>query len=316
MDGRALGDVSIGAQMARRSRSRPPGADYEIRVVGVGRTPLRDFYHSLLRRSWPTTFAVVAAVFVAANALFAIAYLGTGGIAHAARGSFLQAFFFSVQTMGTIGYGTLYPESTPANTLVVAESVVGILLTAVFTGLVFAKFSRPTARVGFTREATISPMNGVATLAFRLGNQRGNRIVDAQIRVSMVRTERTLEGKTFYRMTDLPLARERILSLTRSWMVLHTIDEKSPLFGATPESLAADDVELEILVVGIDDTAMQPVHAGHRYFAPQILWGARHADVLSETPDGGMVLDLTRFDATEPTPPTPTFPYSDSGPRP
>lgn len=310
MDGRARGDVSIDLQMAGESPARPPGADYEIRVLGVGRAPLRDFYHALLRRSWPTTFGVVAAVFVAANVLFALAYLLTGGIAHAPRGSFLHAFFFSVQTMGTIGYGVLAPESTSANVLVVAESVVGILLTALFTGLVFAKFSRPTARVGFTREVTISPMNGVPTLAFRLGNQRGNRIVDAQIRVSLVRTERTLEGKTFYRMIDLPLARDRILSLTRSWMVLHTIDDKSPLYGATPESIADQDVELEILVVGIDDTAMQPVHATHRYLVPQILWGARHVDVLSETPDGGLVLDLTRFDATEPTPATPSFPYS------
>ena len=293
----------------RQLHLRPPGADYSIVIRGDKRSPLRDFYHSLLRRPWWVTVATISCAFLAANALFAGAYLATGGIVHAGSTSFPDAFFFSVQTMGTIGYGAMYPESPAANLLVVVESIASLLLTALSTGLVFAKFSRSTARIVFSNNAVIWPMNGVPTLMFRMGNLRGNQIVDAQIRVVMTRTERNPDGTAFYRMLDLKLTRERALSLSRSWSVLHPGGPDSPLAGHTPESLIAEEVEVQIMVVGLDDVTMQPVHAGHRYFANQILWGARHADVLSETPDGNLLLDLSKFHDTEPSVPTPDFPY-------
>ena len=162
------------------SRIRRPGAGYEIRVIDDRRRSLRDLYHRLMGLSWPATFTVIACGFLAANAAFALAYCGVGGVAHLAPGSFSDAFFFSVQTMGTIGYGAMYPESFGANLLVVAESIVGCTFLALATGLVFAKFSRPTARVMFTRDAVISPVNGIPTLMLRVGNERGNQIVDAQ----------------------------------------------------------------------------------------------------------------------------------------
>jgi len=214
-----------------------------------------------------------------------------------------------VQTMGTIGYGAMYPESLFAEWEVVAESLTGLILTALATGMVFAKFSRPTARMVFTRQAAISRMNGVPTLALRIGNERSNTIVDAQIKVSLSRTEVTAEGHTFYRMYDLQLVRSHTMSLSRSWTVMHVISAESPLFGASPESLREQEAELMVLVTGMDDITMQPVQATHRYFVQQILWGARHADVLT---DHGtkMVLDLRRFHDLEPTPATAEFPYS------
>ena len=248
--------------------------------------------------------------YLTVNALFAVGYWLTGGVANVAPRSLVDAFFFSVQTMGTIGYGAMYPVSRAANCLVVAESIVGLTLTALATGLVFAKFSRPTARVTFSRQATISPMNGVPTLMFRIGNERNNPIVDAKIRVNLVRTELTHEGKTFYRMQDLKLSRDGALSLSRSWNVMHALDETSPLRGSTPDSLLRDDAELQILVVGFDDASMQPVHALHQYAAGHIAWGARLADVLSEADDGALVLDLTKFHEIEATPATTDFPYS------
>jgi inward rectifier potassium channel len=290
-------------------RLREPGADYEIRIVGDRRQPLRDFYHSLLERPWWVTIAAISGAFLTANALFAVLYLLVGGVAHAAPASFRDAFFFSVQTMGTVGYGAMFPESTGANLVVTAEAITGLTLTALATGLVFAKFSRSTARLIFSERATIGPLNGVPTLSFRLGNLRGNSIVDAQIRVVMIRTEKTSEGKLFYRMLDLSLTRQRALSLSRSWNALHLIDAGSPLHGETPETLAAKEVELQVQVVGLDDATMQPVHAGHRYFARDLLWGHRLADVLSETPDGHLLLDLRRFQDVEPTEPTAEFPY-------
>jgi inward rectifier potassium channel len=278
-------------------------------VVGDRRTPLRDFYHALVRLPWWATIASIVGLFLLSNTLFAGGYLATGGVAHAHAGSFADAFFFSVQTMGTIGYGAMYPESAAANLLVVGESIAGLTLTALATGLVFAKFSRPTARLVFTRQAVISPVNGVPTLSFRLGNERGNQIVDAQIRVNLTRTEHTLEGNTFYRSMELRLSRERAFSLSRSWTVLHPIDAASPLAGLSPEQAAAQDLELHVMVVGLDDATMQMVHGAHRYFTKQIVWGARHVDVLSEPSPDVILLDLRRFHDLEPTLPTADFPY-------
>lgn len=278
-------------------------------MIGAEATPLRDLYHLLLRHRWSVTFAFIAAAFLFANALFATIYVFTGGVAHARPGSFADAFSFSVQTMGTIGYGVMYPETPLANALVAGESIVGLILVALFTGLVFAKFSRPTARIKFSVKATISPMNGVPTLTFRLGNARSNQIVSATVRATFVRTETTTEGKIFYRMLDLKLVRDCMPSLSRAWNPMHVIDADSPLRGATPESLAASEAELMVLVVGLDDTSMQQVHASYRYFAHEIVFGARHADVLTETPDGAMELDLRRFHELEPTVPTQDFPF-------
>jgi inward rectifier potassium channel len=288
---------------------KPPGADYEIKIVGDRPTPFRDFYHGLLKAPWWATIAAISATFLAANALFAAVFVRIGGVSHAAPASFKDAFFFSVQTMGTIGYGAMFPDSTAANVVVVAESLTSLLLTALATGLVFAKFSRSTARFVFSRQAVISPLNGVPTLAFRLGNQRGNQIVDAKIRLVMIRTERTAEGGTFYRMLDLVPTRARALSLSRSWNVLHLVDASSPLAGETPTSAVAKEIELQVMVIGIDDISMQTVHTSHRYFAKDILWGAKMTDVLTEIDSGHLILDLRRFHDVEPTAPTPDFPY-------
>jgi inward rectifier potassium channel len=295
--------------VSRPRHSADPGANYEIRVVGAQSTPLRDFYHALVRMPWWATISTIGAVFLGANGLFAVGFLATGGVAHAAPRSFSDAFYFSVQTMGTIGYGVMYPASRAANLLVVAESMVGLTLTALATGLVFAKFSRSRARIVFTHQAVISPVNGRPTLSFRLGNERGNQIVDASIRVVLVRTEQIAEGGTFYRTIDLALTRDRALSLARSWTVQHPIDERSPLHRLSPEDAATQEIEVHVMVIGLDDATMQMVHAMHRYYAHEILWGARHVDVLSEPSPALLVLDLRRFHDVEATRPAGEFPY-------
>jgi inward rectifier potassium channel len=288
---------------------RPQGASYDIHVIGGRSRPLRDFYHALLRLNWPATLGLLTASFLCANALFALAYLIIGGIENAKPGSFLDAFFFSVETMGTIGYGSMYPRSDAANWCMVVESLVGITLTALTTGLVFAKFSRPTARIVFTNHAVICPFEGVPTFMFRVGNERGNAIVDAQFRAVVSRTEVTREGELFYRAYDLDFVRGRVLALNRSFNLMHRIDETSPFYGQTPESIIAQEYELQIVVVGIDDTVMQTVLASHNYYAVDILWGARLRDVLSEKPNGALLLDLRNFNDVEPTQPIEGFPY-------
>jgi len=289
-------------------QTSPSGpAAYEVRILGAPRTPLRDFYHALMQLDWPKTIVFISFVYFVVNVVFAVAYFECDGIEHADPHSFLDAFYFSVQTMGTIGYGFMYPKTHFANAVVVVESTASLVLTALATGLVFAKFSRPTARIMFSERMSFAPMNGVPTLAFRVGNQRKNLIVEAQLRLVMSRSERTLEGKDFYRSTDLKLVRDR-LSLQRSWTVLHVVDETSPLFGQTPESLAAADVEFFVNVSGLDDTWMQTVHAQHRYGAAQVAFGYRLTDIVTDT--GSVVtLDLTKFHDVEPAEPQPGFPY-------
>jgi inward rectifier potassium channel len=298
--------------MASKRKPRlltPAGADYHIRVLGERRRPLRDFYHALLELTWPATIGVIAGGYLGANGLFALGFLCTGGLAHAHAGSFADAFYFSVQTMGTIGYGAIYPETTAANLLTVGESLTGLTLTALATGLVFAKFSRPSARVVFSRHAVIHPHNGVPTLMVRLGNERGNNIVDAQLRMALSLTGYTAEGEMFYQTVDLRLTRERAFSLSRSWTLLHPINADSPLHGQTPESLEKAEAELYVMVVGLDDTSMQVMHASHIYYARDLLWGHKHADVLTALENGNLVLDLHKFHDTQATERSEGFPY-------
>jgi inward rectifier potassium channel len=211
--------------------------------------------------------------------------------------------------MGTIGYGAMSPKSHVANALVVAEAVVSLVITALATGIVFARFSRTTDQMLFSHYACISPMDGVPTLAFRIGNDRDGTIYEAQVRVTVARTVRTREGVTMYRMTDLPLARDRSPALQRSFTVMHLIDESSLLYGATPESFEADEVELIVTVVGTDGTSLQPVHARARYLPADILWGSRLADTITELTDGRLQLDMAKFHEVEKTKPTEAFPY-------
>jgi inward rectifier potassium channel len=281
----------------------------EIVVVGAPRTTLRDFYHLFLRARWSIALAAIVGVYLALNMLFALGYLASGGVANARPGSLFDAFCFSVQTMGTIGYGAMYPLNRAANLIVVCESVTSLIVTAVATGLVFSKFSRSSARVAFAVHPVIGPMDGMPTLMLRVGNERGNQILEATIRVALVRTERLREGTTFYRMYDLKLARERSPAMSRSWTVLHPIAQDSPLWGATPESLERDEVEFIVSVVGVDDTSMQPVHARKRYMGSDVIWGARHADILHEDDDGSLVVDLTKFHEIVPTVPIDGFAY-------
>ncbi len=288
--------------MAKRVRD-------DVVIVGAGVHPLRDAYHLMLSASWASILAAIGGGFLALNALFALGFLWTDGIAGARPHSFADAFFFSVQTMGTIGYGAMYPTSTAANVLVVTESVVGLIVTALATGMVFSRFSRTTGELLFSRHACIGPMNGVPTLTFRVGNDRSSTIFEARVALTMFRTERMQEGQVFYRMYDLALVRDHSQALARSFTVMHRIDEKSPLFGATPESCERDEIEIMISVVGTDDTSLQPVHARRRYQMSDVLWGARLDDILSEKPDGTIQLDLRKFHDTVPTKPTASFPY-------
>jgi inward rectifier potassium channel len=261
-----------------------------------------DFYHQLMTSSWPKLLLQVIASFLMVNGLFAAAYLLGGGIHNARPGSFADAFFFSVQTMATIGYGSMTPDGLFANILVSTEAVTGLLAFALVTGLVFSKFSRPTARVRFTRRAVISVRDGVPSLMFRMVNVRANQIVEAQIHVVFARQETTLEGEQVRRFYDLDLSRDRNAIFVYSWTAIHPIDETSPFYGTTAESLAAAEADITVSLTGIDETFSQTVYARYYYGDDEIVWGARLANITQRTPDGEFMLDLTRFDDVDPAP--------------
>jgi inward rectifier potassium channel len=281
----------------------------EFELVGAHDHPWGDPYDLLLRTPWWVGVSVLVTAFVLINAVFAVAYTMTGGIYGAHPHSWLDAFFFSVQTLGTLGYGAMYPETLGAHLLVTVEVMLGIFLLALATGVIFTKFSSVRARVQFAQHAVIAPWDGVPTLMFRLGNERRSRVIDASIRAVIMRTERTLEGVQFYRMVDLTLERARNPSLSRSWTVMHRITESSPLWQATPESLATAEAEFLLTLTGLDETSAQSLHAAGRYDNAQVTWGARHADVLSELADGRLRIDMNRFHEILPTTPTSAFPY-------
>jgi inward rectifier potassium channel len=259
-----------------------------------------DFYHQLMISSWPLLLLEVVGAITVVNCLFALGYLVSGGIEHARRGSFADAFFFSVQTMATIGYGKMVPANILANLLASAEALTGLLAFALVTGLVFSKFSRPTARVRFTRNAVIALRDGLPSLMFRMANVRANQIVEAHIHVVLARQERTLEGEEVRRFYDLDLTRYRNTIFNYSWTAIHPIDINSPLYGATAQSLEASDAEITVSLTGIDETFSQTVYARYYYDAKDIIWGARLADITSRTPEGEFYLNFARYDQVVP----------------
>jgi len=259
-----------------------------------------DFYHQLMTSSWPLLLLELVAAFIAVNCLFASGYLIAGGIEHARSGSFADAFFFSVQTMATIGYGKMAPVTFMANLLASGEALTGLLGFALVTGLVFSKFSRPTARVRFTHNAVISLRDGVPSLMFRMANVRANQIVEAQIHVVFARQESTLEGEEVRRFYDLELTRYRNAIFSYSWTAIHPINLDSPLYGATGESLSASQASIVVSLTGIDETFSQTVYARYYYDAEDIIWGARLADITTRTPEGEFLFDFAHYDHVVP----------------
>ncbi len=286
------------------SKSLPPAArklvDPQLRRTivrsGAPRRLLGDTYHALLNAHWSALIAVFAGYYLVVNALFALAYLAGGDdLANARPGSFVDAFFFSVQTLATIGYGLMAPKTIYANLLVAVEAFLGVLGFAIATGLFFAKFSRPTARVLFSKVAVITSRDGVRSLMLRMANERANQVVEAHVSVALALSETTVEGEQVRRFYDLALARTRTPIFVLSWTVIHPITETSPLHDATYESLLASEGEVIVSVTGVDETFSQPIHARYSYLADEIVWDAQFVDIMSQLPDGRRRIDYARF---------------------
>lgn len=267
---------------------------------GVAESLGKDAYHFLRTTTWTRLTLLFAGVFLAVNLLFAaILYLGGAEVMNAH--GFLDDFWFSVQTLATIGYGYLAPADGLANAVVTVESFVGISLTAVITGLVFARFATPYAKVVFSRVAIIAEHDGKRTLMFRMANARSTAIVEATCRVYVTRDEILAGGERMRRVYDLPLRRSTSPIFSMSWLATHTIDAQSPIADLTPDTLATAGVNLIVTFQGIDDRLAATVHTRHAYNAEDIVFDRRFADIFLTDPEtGGRYLDFEVFHETVP----------------
>jgi len=270
------------------------------------RNSLTDLYHLLLSMRWRTVFLLVTAIYLLINVLFGTAYFlggpdalqGTRAISGLER--WVECFFFSVQTLATIGYGGISPQSLTAHILVTIEALTGLIGFALITGIIFSRFARPTARVRFSCQALITRIDGKPCLVFRMANERLNQIAEAQVRVVLARGEMTREGQSFRELYDLKLERERSPLFSMTWTIVHPIDSESPLYGETSQSILERDTEIITTVTGTDETFSQTVHSRFSYAAHEFEWNRQFADMVFRTPDGILRVELEKMSLTEP----------------
>jgi inward rectifier potassium channel len=263
--------------------------------LGHGKDGWKDAYHFLLTMPLGVFFGVMGAGYLAVNTVFALIYLVVGGVSGVRHGDFLDAFFFSAETLSTVGFGQMAPQTLAAHLAVTLESFVGLFNLAIATGLLFARISRPTARVMFSDRAVVTSYQGKPTLMFRAANRRRNRIVEAEITVNLARDGVTQEGSRMRGFENLATVRSRSPVFILTWQIMHQIDETSPLFGETTQSLLEQRAEIVVILKGLDETFAQTIHARASYTPEEIVWGGRLVDIFSRNDDGRPVIDYTRF---------------------
>ena len=290
------------AREAASKNSQPPRVRNSTEAIrkNTPRELQNDLYSYFIDTSWPRFLAFIVVGYLLINLFFAGLYmLDPNGISNARPESFADAFYFSVQTYATIGYGTLSPTSDFTNILVVLEAAIGIGSVALITGVMFTKASKPRPGIMFSRPIVVSTMNGKPTLAFRAGNTRGNEVVAAEISVSILKDEITIEGQHTRRIHDLQLVRSRSPFFVLSWVILHEINEQSPFYGLnTTEEIAKSILSLSCVLTGHDSTYGQTIYSRHVYYPEDIQIGARFVDVTSQLPDGRIVIDYGKFHDT------------------
>jgi inward rectifier potassium channel len=277
-------------------------------VVLEGLNPLSSLglYHWLLTISWPRFLAFIAGSYIAINALFALAFLACGPDAlqspagYFAGQPFYRAFFFSVDTFATIGYGNIVPVGRVPNALVTIEALLNIMGVALATGVIFSRFSRPSSRIIYSRNAVVAPYRDKTALEFRIANARSSQLIDVQVQAILTKIERS-GGTTVRRFYELELERNRVVFFPLSWTVVHPITSASPLWGLTHSDLVDADAELLVLLIATDETLSQGVHSRSSYEADEIVWGAKFANMLMRSETEGIVgMNLNQIHEIEP----------------
>ena len=256
-----------------------------------------DLYHSVVAMSWAAYLSLFVAAFLVVNAVFGyLYYVGTNAIGGLASSSYWEYFFFSVQTLATIGYGTKFPQTLYADVLVTVEAMIGLLSMGLFAAIAFARLSIPRSRVIFSNTAVVADFEGTPTLMFRLANERKNKIIGAEVELSLFIRETSKEGLSMRRIYDLALVRSHNPMLSLTWLIFHPMNEASPLFGHTAQSLASAEFALVATLKGLDETISQTVHANYAYRSSDIRWDHRFQDMFTEDEaTGKSSIDLTRI---------------------
>ena len=298
-------DLGFGAVVARESRQRFLNRDGSFNVKREGYRPLEALspYHYLITMSWSKFLWLTIATYLVVNALFAVVYVACGpGALKDTTGSMAShfgiAFFFSVQTLATIGYGGIVPATVAANVVVTIESLVGLLGFALVAGIVFARFARPTAQILFSRYALVAPYRDGRALMFRIINQRKNELVELDAKVLLARRKKD-GGVQDREFIPLKLERDHVVFFPLAWTIVHPIDETSPLRHETEETIRACDTEVLVLLNGFDETFSQTVHTRSSYKADEIVWGARFANMFNPPRDGRLTVDVKRLSEFE-----------------
>jgi inward rectifier potassium channel len=290
----------------RRLAQRASISERAFVVYGLRRRLWQDLYHLFMTVSWRTLFACFGAFFLIFNLVFALVYgLQPTDVANVDPPGYWGLFFFSVETFATVGYGDMHPRTPFSHSIASIENFLGLTTLALITGMVFARFSRPTARFLFSRYAVIRPLDGVTTLMIRCANARQNIVMEASAQLRLIRDELTLEGYRIRRIHDLPLRRSQHPIFLFGWNLLHVIDTSSPLYAASAESLEATHAFLLLTISGTDETTGQTLMARARYPGSAIRWNHSFVDILQTDADGVDHFDYRKFHDTEPLPAAP-----------
>ena len=301
-------DLGFGSVVTGQSRQRLLNADgtFNVQRTGLPLLTSLNLFHSLLTMSWRTFLLLVLLLYFMSNVVFGGAYalLGPDAIidttTNPMTNMFVRCFFFSVQTFATIGYGTIHPSGIWPNLLVTLESYYSLLANALITGVVFARFARPTAKIIFSDVAVIAPYHGIEGLMFRLVNGRSNQLIEVGIQVLFARFVNE-DGRTVRRFDFLELERKRVTFLPLALTVVHPVTDTSPLKGLTQEDLIRTDAELLILVTATDETFAQTVHTRSSYKPHEIRCGHKFVSIYNEVEDGEPIsIDVRKLSIIEP----------------
>jgi inward rectifier potassium channel len=274
----------------------------EFEKINTAKFDLRDTYHLILTLTWPQFAALILAIYILVNLIFAGLYaVGGKCIAEMLPGSFSDAFFFSVETLATVGYGHMYPDTFYGHSVTTVEIVFGMFGMAVVTGVIFIRFSRATAKILFSNCAVISPFDGVPTLMLRVANLRHIAMAEAEFKVMLFRNEWIQEGEHVRRFYPLKLQFDRMIAFPVALTLRHVIDQSSPLYGMTTEDFIKSDTRLMASIVCLDTVIPAPVQSATDYSYEDILWNRRFVEIYSETPDGRFTVDYSRIHDTEET---------------
>ena len=288
---------------APRERLKPMFGGRKVVTAGLETNLWTDFYHNAMTATWPMFFGVLGAAFFCLNLLFATVFmLGGEPIANARPGSFWDLFFFSVETTSTVGYGDMHPQTIYGHSVATVENFVGMVLLAVMTGLVFARFSRPRARLIFARNPVVTIHNGLPTLKFRLANARNNFITEADAKLWVLASNVTTEGVRLVGFQRMRLVKSENPVFALSWTLLHPIDEQSQLFGLSPEEIREREMNFVVSITGLDETSSQTVHARQTFAAQDLRFGHEFVDIHSTDEDGRRRVDYGRIHDTKPLP--------------